>query len=264
MMEIPFTCCDEWVNAAFVGLQSCRDIPVRRDIPDPLPRATALLLHDSFHGLEVFEANLARQARMQSKGTLEKALGAAFAARTLRKLGKALAPVTGLSPAQRMQGIGIRTRNPHSQRFRAPTAAEAGRAAGRLFEVRRRLLGQYGIGAALASYLVLLSIHPFADGNGRTARMLFAADVNALDREAAAHVLLGLVLLHRGRSQLFHLSALCARAGDFTMLATCYAEAMVLAGGLLPTLYADRGSQAPIDAYRRIDGLLKPPPLART
>lgn len=64
--------------------------------------------------------------------------------------------------------------------------------------------------------------HFLADGNGRTARLLFAADtITNLDDDLAP--IFGLMMLKSEGSKPFHLAARCARAGDFTMYSTCFA-----------------------------------------
>ncbi len=259
-MDITFTCSDQWIADAFSELRLSCGVPLRQDVTCPLPVATALLLHDSFDRSELFERNLERHELLHAHALLEPALNRAHAACTLGQLSAALETITGLRPAQRMRGIGIATQNSYSQRFRGPSAVQAMRASVRLFSTRRRQTERSGIEKALATYVVLLSIHPFADGNGRTARMLFAADALAHDGHAAPQLTLALILLHRGRGRLFHLAALCARTGDFSMLATCYSEALSLAGAFLPALCPQQGRPALFDGYQRIDGLLKRAP----
>ncbi|WP_340568360.1 Fic family protein [Stenotrophomonas sp. G106K1] len=259
-MDITFTCSGQWIADAFSQLRLSCDVPLRRDVTCPLPVVTALLLHDSFDHSEVFGRNLERHERLHAQGMLELALGRAFSACTLGQLSMALETITCMRPAQRMHGIGIVTQNSYSRRFRGPPAVEAIRASVRLFNARRRRSERSGIERALATYLVLLSIHPFVDGNGRTARMLFAADMLAHDGHAVPRLMLGLILLHRGRGRLFHLAAMCARTGDFSMLATCYSEALTLADRFLPALCPQRGRLALFEEYQKIDALLKRTP----
>lgn len=259
-MEITFTCSGQWIADAFSQLHLSCDVPLRGDVTCPLPVVTALLMHDSFDHSEAFERNLERHEWLHAQGMLEPALGRAVSACTLGQLSTALETINCMRPVQRMHGIGIATQNSYSRRFRGPPAVEAIRASVRLFNVRRRHAERSGIERALATYLVLLSIHPFVDGNGRTGRMLFAADVLAHDRDAAPRLMLGLILLHRGRGRLFHLAAMCARAGDFSMLATCYSEALSSADRFLPALCPQRGRLALFEEYQKIDALLKNAP----
>lgn len=259
-MQPTFTCGDKWIDEAFAGLRlSCEGLS-RQDVGCPLPVVTAMLLHDSFECCSVFERNLERHQWLHAQAMLEAALGRASGACTLGQLSTALETLTGTRPVQRTQGMGIATRNCYSRRFRAPAPVACVRASVCLFSARRRHAGRCGIERALATYLVLLSIHPFVDGNGRTARMLFAADALAHDGRAAPQLILGLMLLHRGRGQLFHLAALCARTGDFSMLAACYSEALTLAGTYLPALCPRQCGQSVFDGYRKIDALLKRAP----
>lgn len=139
--------------------------------------------------------------------------------------------VAGQPLRWRTTGVRFRCENPFTQRFTPPAAARVPelvrdwtRASSRAWE------GCAGTGdeavpwVAYAEFFTLLKVHPFPDGNGRTARALYAARL--IDRgHAAPEWLLALAMTYAGAASRFHLAAELARAGEFDDLFRNFADA---------------------------------------
>lgn len=111
----------------------------------------------------------------------------------------------------RTEDVRINTRDPFSRDYLAPAASRVRPSVEYLFEAAAQVSD--GIAAAVARYFVLLTIHPFPDGNGRICRAHFAATVGRwVD---GPHLVLTLPWLHQDRNRQFHLLAKIARLGDF-------------------------------------------------
>lgn len=81
---------------------------------------------------------------------------------------------------------------------------------------------------ALLGSQILLTIHPFADGNGRTARMYFAAKVLRRIGPVPAAIL-GMMLIYRGGAHLYHLASWELRAGNVEPMVELFANSVALA-----------------------------------
>lgn len=81
---------------------------------------------------------------------------------------------------------------------------------------------------AMLGAQALLTIHPFKDGNGRTARMFMAAKV-LRHLGPAPTALLGMLLLHRSGGHQYHQAAWALRAGDAEPMVDLFIEAERLA-----------------------------------
>lgn len=101
---------------------------------------------------------------------------------------------------------------------------------------------------ALVAYQVLLTIHPFEDGNGRTMRGVYACRVARAGPSAPA--LLALALMFGGDAARYHEAAWAFRAGEPDLLLHRYFEALEHAEGLLGDAL---GTTVP---FGRISGLL--------
>lgn len=95
---------------------------------------------------------------------------------------------------------------------------------------------------ALAAYQLLLTIHPFEDGNGRTMRGMYACRLAAAAPSAAA--LLALPMLFSGGGARYHEAAWSFRAGDARPLVELYLDALAQADVLLAALQRDVGGGA--------------------
>ncbi|WP_425478453.1 Fic family protein [Xanthomonas hyacinthi] len=134
----------------------------------------------------------------------------------------------------------VLTPNAYSRDYLPPNPVSAREACRQIFRLRAAWTAkaERNNALALSTYITLLTVHPFEDGNGRTCRMLLAADAMGGDRCDPISALAGL-LLKGQQSMPFHLSARCARAGDFHMLAECHRSAMTFASAnLTPILLA--------------------------
>lgn len=105
---------------------------------------------------------------------------------------------------------------------------------------------------AYAAFFALLTVHPFADGNGRTARMLYAALPHARGADSPL-LTLALPLSFAEGGRRFHQAALLARSGHFHELRANFLDEVKLANdqfgrdveSLCSTLdNADRGGAA--------------------
>lgn len=124
--------------------------------------------------------------------------------------------------------VGLRSANPLTDGF-VPLAAErvpgavrlALNLAGRTFGRDGMDVSQTAFGIVLATH-VLLTIHPFPDGNGRVARMFFAASVLRHIGPAPSALLGLLVMQHQAGAQQFHQALWSLRRGESEPLITLY------------------------------------------
>ncbi|MDP1696342.1 MAG: Fic family protein [Xanthomonadaceae bacterium] len=136
----------------------------------------------------------------------------------------------------RSAGVRLRTDNPFTQRFKPPLAADVPNlvrhwldSTTRVFVNNDDALHARVPWLAYAEFFTLLSIHPFADGNGRTARALYAARL-AANRHAAPEWVLALALSYGENAARFHLAAQLAREGEFDDLYRNLADALTRVG----------------------------------
>lgn len=223
--QATFSAADGWIDAAFQEMEAWPWTIDRDETTSGVALMfLGLVMHGSLNGPKEFLENFAKLRCNASSGALMPRLVSISEARSLSGLLKEICSVTAFEAKIRSQGIRITGRDVFSQGFLPPNASRARLATLRLFEQRRSgPLGRRSLGFALASYLVLLTIHPLADGNGRTARAMFAADCAVAG--LGFWPVLGLLLMRQERGRLFHLAARCARQGDFTMFASCYEQA---------------------------------------
>lgn len=90
------------------------------------------------------------------------------------------------------------------------------------------------VGIALATYFLLITIHPLIDGNGRTARYYFSECLKH-KHVNSPELLVALAMLHSGQSERFHIAARIAREGDFSVFMESYADSINVAGRLFNT-----------------------------
>jgi hypothetical protein len=224
---VRFSCSNEWVDACFQKMERWQPSieSVHTDI-EVLPWVLGFLIHDSFDSFECYWTNALKFAGGGCSGLVENLSSVGIQSGLSGMVGAAR-KITTLRASVRTGGMRINTENSFSRDFLPPGAIDARRAVDRLFAGRGRSAGNtIGIGQSLASYMIFLTAHPLTDGNGRTARMLFASDCVRRSAGSASHEILGLILFHRNRGSMLHLSARCARAGDMGMLASCYDQAL--------------------------------------
>lgn len=85
---------------------------------------------------------------------------------------------------------------------------------------------------AVIGMQVLLTIHPFRDGNGRTARLFLAAQV-LRHVGPTPSVLLGMLLMHRSGAHQYHQASWALRAGDPAPMVGLFAASERLAADCL-------------------------------
>lgn len=189
----------------------------------------ALLMHNSFQSEEDYLQNHRTLDAQFDESKLKAQLWKIARCGTLDSLIRSIRNLTKTDSVVRAHTTRILTPNVYSQQFLPPTPHQAKLATERLFRLRSRYsTGSASIASALATYFVLLTIPPLKDGNGRTSRLLFGADVFSRSRSGMI-LIIALILLKRQRSEHFHLAARCARAGDFSMLSTCFRETVDIA-----------------------------------
>lgn len=128
----------------------------------------------------------------------------------------------------------LRTDNVFSGNFLPPKAALVPERMQALWRCLRQVeaAGASPVESALVAYagfFVLLTLHPFADGNGRTARMFYAAALQAR-RAECPRLALALPLSFADGGRRFHQAALLARSGRFDELRANFLDAVDLAG----------------------------------
>lgn len=121
--------------------------------------------------------------------------------------------------ALRNRAVHLRTENALTGRFVPPAASDvraalatALKSIDAALESHRGDAGKAAICALLGAQ-ILLTIHPFRDGNGRTARMFFAAQL-LRHLGPAPTGLLGMMLMHRAGAHQYHQASWALRAGD--------------------------------------------------
>lgn len=235
----PFTASPQWMAAAFAQAGAVSGTQAQGpEVPDAVwPWLLGLLHHDSLASVHAYRAVVSSLLHRYDGAGLQRKLRAIASATCLAMLARETAPLSGWHPALRRGAIAIHTSNCFSRDFLPPSPMQAAPAGKACFALRQAGAHTPNVAARITSYLILLTIHPYRDGNGRTARLLFAADTLSAGDSPAD--LLGLVWLHGQRGARFHLAAKCARAGDFDMLFALYAESKAQALQQL---------RAPIDA----------------
>ncbi|HVJ38482.1 MAG TPA: Fic family protein [Stenotrophomonas sp.] len=223
----------EWMADGFAQARAwCSGQPAIAPYSDAVwPWLIGLLHHDSLADFAAYRAQgCALAARHQADRLCPKMLAISVASGVIA-LARESAPLSGLHPTLRRGDIGIHTDNRFTRGFLPVRAERLAPAAQALFGLRQAGLHTVHSAARIAGYLILLTLHPYRDGNGRTARLLFAADTWAAG--ASPLDLLGLIWLHEQRNARFHLAAKCARAGDFNMLFALHAEGSAQACNVL-------------------------------
>ena len=156
----------------------------------------------------------------------------------------------------RRQDILIHTDNVFSRDFLPPDSRRAAAAFSTLIRYFHAYMakspGPYSsLSLALSFYLSFLTIHPFTDGNGRTARFFFGACVSVLE-EKSPPAILGLALMHRNQGSMFHATAKIARLGDFIPFGNLFKDSLLLADSMfaddIQAISCNRAENYPSDA----------------
>lgn len=143
----------------------------------------------------------------------------------------------------------LRTENPLTAGFTPPCAGHVAEMLGTALRFHATALaanrGDGGKVAACAviGMQVLLTIHPFRDGNGRTARMFLAAQLLRHLGPVAA-VLLGMLLMHRSGAHQYHQASWALRAGDPEPMVGLFVESELLAHDCLQRAPKDSSAAA--------------------
>ena len=130
--------------------------------------------------------------------------------------------------------VRLRTEHAITARFRPPAAKDVPSSLGTALRFIEASLARHRGDAARAAICallgsqVLLTIHPFPDGNGRTARMYFAAKLLQHLVPAPA-ALLGMMLMYRGGAHRYHLASWELRSGDVEPMVDLFASSVALA-----------------------------------
>ena len=233
---VHFSTRPEWMAAAFAQAGAWEGVhqASAASCSDALwPWLIGLLHHDSLVNFTTYRGNVSALAARHAADRLRPRMIALSAATDFATLARESAALSGLHPTLRRADIAIHTENRFTRDFLPVPAERLAPAAQALFNLRRAGLHAPHGAARIASYLILLTLHPYRDGNGRTARLLFAADTWVATGSPLE--LLALAWLHGHRNAHFHLAAKCARAGDFDMLFGLHAESSVQACRCLDT-----------------------------
>lgn len=220
-----FSASSHWLAAVFDELERYQVDPLFPEQVDATSGAfgmvSLLLLHDGSNEFPSFLRSCA-DCEMASR-VVTKRLTCIRDATSLSAFQACLDDrFLGVKLEKRQGAVRIQSTSLFTERFQPPSADRAAAAVRQILEKVALLRGQQASKTSLAllaaiEYALFLTIHPFVDGNGRTARLVFASRVMFLDG-AANLLLLALVHLHRSRGRAFHLCMQALRMGSPIML----------------------------------------------
>jgi len=263
---IPFTASDQWIKAL---LEQASEISFTQPREVAHAQQCFLLILQLFHhdSLQSERAYLNEISLMTDQGQSSSyivGLKRWAHAISIDDFMRSGANFTRFPVALRSGGMRIATDNVFSADFSPPTAARAKAAlrtllqfSGLQFEEREGT--QDVVGVALAAYCIFLTIHPFNDGNGRTARFYFAACISSFIHQCP-FLLLALAMVHRNRGAAFHMATKIARLGDLSALAEIYKESIALAISLFEEdigVISENPSLAVVAGSKELDALLR-------
>lgn len=198
----------------------------------PLLRHRALQANDA----PLFEMTLASRLERSFKN-----------ARTRTFVTDARALADGTALAIRKRNVRLKTDNYLTSRFLPPHAAEVDSALGTTLKAIETSLQVHQSDKAKATVCALLgsqailTIHPFADGNGRTARMFFASQLLRY-QVFVPNVLLGMILMYRGGAHQYHQASWQLRAGHAGPMVTLFADSVKFASAVFTDAISRTGS----------------------
>lgn len=243
----------EWLRALFAAAADSTQMAVAQ--PDPMGFALVRLLmaHDAVH-VGVPEAAI---ARVLANPLCDHAFDAVSGVAAAPLLGIA-SRACGKRTSIRRGAMRLAAVNPFARAFVPPQANAVPALLDSLDAASRRAFAsaKRGMDAdalstlAYTEYFALLAIHPLPDGNGRTARWVYAARLWHAGL-ADPRSLLAIPLSFAGRGSRLHLAAQLARAGEFADLFANWrdarARADLLFSPLLATLHTacERGRAGP-------------------
>lgn len=221
-----------WIDAALVagtcaGVEFSPVFSLARVEPKVYSVLTLLLGHG------VILAGVSREVFVSAMSRCATCCDRAIFPITRDGLFRFAAQATGWQMRFRSTGVRFHSDNPFTQRFKPPLAEQVPNLVRHwLVSNNRNFVGTHGSvhahipWLAYAEFFTLLSVHPFADGNGRTARALYAVRL-ATNGHAVPEWLLALALSYGGNAARFHLAAQLARDGEFDDLYRNLADALV-------------------------------------
>lgn len=249
-----FSASDDWLNSAFAQIG---ELVCEEESPElngaALAWVTALLMHGSTASMSQYLTNYAAlTSRLEGYASLRRGLRSLRSSATIVRCTERAAPLTGFMAQIRSGSNRVLTPNAFSHDYLPPNHASAREAIRQIFRLRAKWTHRRDRTAALAlsTYITFLTVHPFVDGNGRTCRMLLAADSMGGHRCDPAATL-ATFLLKSQHSLPFHISAKCARAGDFNMLSNCYRTSLDFTSAHLVPLLVELDQVPPSEHDRQ-------------
>lgn len=170
-------------------------------------------------------------------GELASTLRRSFEEASVCRFVKDARVLSGAELAIRIGDVRLRTEDALSATFSPPPADHVASSLGMALRYIETSLFRHlhdpakAATCALLGSQILLTIHPFSDGNGRTARMYFAAKT-LRHAGPVPGALLGLMLMYRGGAHRYHLASWELRAGNVEPMAELFAESVRAANEL--------------------------------
>ncbi|MCC8556036.1 Fic family protein [Xanthomonas hortorum] len=183
-----------------------------------------LLDHESLRSEAYFSQRI--QQISENEHDALNALATLAEARDIKGISSASKSLMGFMPKIRSNTIAINSDNIFTRKFIPPAAPQVPAACAfslRNFWEQVSACKQVGsdVATILALFFILLTIHPYSDGNGRVFRRLFASHIYRA-KGPNIYLVLGLALLYRERGVTFHMTASMARLGNFDAMAQEY------------------------------------------
>jgi len=234
-----FSASNDWLKAAFHEIGGLVREGESLELHGAAPAwVAALLMHGSTASMSQYLTNYsALSTRFEGFAALRRGLWALRNSSTIERCVERAEPLSGFKATIRSNANRVLTPNAYSRDYLPPNPEAARDASMQIFRLRAQWgsKGNRATALALSTYTTFLTVHPFVDGNGRTFRMLLAADSMGVGR-CNPHPALATFLLKSQQSLPFHISAKCARAGDFNMLAHCYHSSLAFTCSTLSPL----------------------------
>lgn len=218
-----FSASDEWIGSIInttETIASCDDLRVKNS-GKIFELLAALLSHDSLRSTHLYHSEI---SRVRSTGSvLNLANGTMWLpTRSITSFLTCSRALIDPSLRFRTGPIRIKTSNPFMTNF-SPT--ESSRVQGAIRQILRKggsawsnsTSDEHRALLAVKIYFLIITVHPFWDMNGRTARLYFGAHARLLGSVSSA-VLLAFIVMHRNFSNNFLTACKFARSGDFSFI----------------------------------------------